>query len=97
MSELEEELLEPCSIAGEPTTVLDDEMLARSPGRAALELALQGLVDRGLTTKERAVNAGDPRLSDGRRIYADDWWDVNPAGRAAVGLPPRKVFSRPPG
>jgi hypothetical protein len=97
LSELERELLELCSMAGEPTTVLDEEMVACSPGRGALEMVLQGLVSRGLMTKARAINAGDPRRCDGQRIYEDDWWDVTPAGRAAIGLAPRKVFRNPPG
>lgn len=97
LSELERELLELCSMAGEPTTVLDEEMVASSPGREALELVLQGLARNGLMTKSRAINAGDPRRSDGQRIYEDDWWDVTPAGRDAIGLAPRKVFRTPPG
>jgi hypothetical protein len=67
LSALERELLELCSMAGEPTTVLDEEMVASSPGRGDLELVLQGLVDRGLMTTVRAINSGDPRWSDGRR------------------------------
>ena len=97
LSELERELLGLCSMAGEPTTVLDEEMVASSPGRGELELVLQGLVGRGLMTKARAINAGDPRRSDGQRIYEDDWWDVTSAGRAAIGSAPRKVFRNPPG
>jgi hypothetical protein len=60
-----------------------------------LELVLRGLVDRGLMTTTRAVNAGDPRRSDGQRGYGDDWWDLTPAGRAAIGLGPRKLFGSP--
>jgi hypothetical protein len=90
---LERELLELCSMAGEPTTVLDEGMLERSPGRAELELVLRGLVERGLMTTTRAVNAGDPRRSDGQRVYEDDWWDLTSAGRAAIGLGPRQVFT----
>jgi hypothetical protein len=97
LSALERELLELCSMAGEPTSVLDEEMVASSPGRGDLELVLQGLVERGLMTKGRAINAGDPRRSDGQRIYEDDWWDVTPAGRASIGLAPRTVFRNPPG
>jgi hypothetical protein len=92
---LERELLELCSMAGEPATVLDDEMFERSPGRTELELALRGLVERGLMTTTRALNAGDPRRSDGQRVYEDDWWALTPAGRAAIGLGPRKVFGSP--
>ena len=65
LSELERELLGLCSMAGEPTTVLDEEMVASSPGRGELELVLQGLVGRGLMTKARAINAGDPRRLTG--------------------------------
>jgi hypothetical protein len=92
LSALERELLELCSMAGEPTTVLDEEMVASSPGRGDLQFALQGLVNRGLMTTARAINSGDPRQSEGQRVYEDDWWDVTPAGRAAIGLPPRKAF-----
>jgi hypothetical protein len=35
LSRLERELLELCSMAGEPTTVLDEEMLERSPAVAS--------------------------------------------------------------
>jgi hypothetical protein len=94
---LERELLELCSMAGEPTTVLDEEMVASSPGRGDLEVVLRGLADRGLMTTVRAINAADPRRSDGQRVYEDDWWDVTPAGRAAIGLPPRKGFRHLPG
>jgi hypothetical protein len=97
LSALERELLELCSMAGEPSTGLDEEIVASSPGRRDLELVLQGLVDRGLMTTARAINAGDPRRSDGQRVYEDDWWDVTPAGRALIDLPPRKVFRNPPG
>jgi hypothetical protein len=86
LTDLQRELLELCSMAGEPTTVLDEEMLESSPGRAKLESTLRGLVEMGLMTTERAVNGGQPRRSDSERVYEDDWWDVTPAGRAAVGL-----------
>lgn len=89
LSDLQRELLELCSMAGEPTTVLDEEMLESSPGSAKLESTLRGLVEMGLMTTERAVNGGQPRRSAGERVYEDDWWDVTPAGRAAVGLPPK--------
>ena len=65
--------------------VLDEEMVVESPGRGDLELVLEGLVERGLMTKSRATNAGGPRRSDGQRIYEDDWWDVTPCRRPAVG------------
>lgn len=84
-------------MAGEPTTVLDEEMVACSPGRSALELVLQGLVNRGLMTKARAISAGDPRRSDGQRIYEDDWWDVTAGRRAAIGLAPCEAFRNPRG
>lgn len=53
-------------------------------GTSRLEVVLQGLVGRGLMSKAPAINAGDPRRSDGQRIYEDDWWDVTPVGRAAM-------------
>jgi hypothetical protein len=89
LTELERELLELISMAGEPTTVLDEEMLENSPGRGALEEILRGLLERGLVTRERAINAGSPRRSDGQRVYEDDWWDLTRAGRAAIGQKPR--------
>jgi hypothetical protein len=80
LSELERELLELASMAGETTTTLDEEMLESSPGRAVVEATLRGLLGRGLMTTNRGVYAG------GGRVYEDDWWDVTPAGRTAVGL-----------
>jgi hypothetical protein len=89
LTELERELLELISMAGEPTTVLDEEMLGSSPGRAVVEATLRGLSARGLLSAERAVNAGKPRRSDGERVYEDDWWDLTRAGRSALGQSPR--------
>lgn len=86
---LELELLELISMAGEPTTVLDEEMLESSPGRATVEATLRDLLGRGLLTTERAINAGLPRRIDGERVYEDDWWNLTRAGRAAIGLKPR--------
>jgi hypothetical protein len=45
-TDLERELLELCSMAGEPTTVLDEEMLENSPGRAIVESTLRELLAR---------------------------------------------------
>lgn len=84
VNELERTLLELCSMAGETTRQLDEEMLKVSPGRRALESALKGLVAHGLMTTRRGFD-----LPDGRRTYRDDWWDVTDAGRAAIGLPPK--------
>ena len=86
---LERELLELISMAGEPTTVLDEEMLESSPGRSEVEATLRGLLGRGLLITERAINAGAPRRSDGQSVYEDDWWELTRAGRAAVGQEPR--------
>lgn len=90
---LERELLECAGTAGETTTTLDEEMLEVSPGRAAVEAALLGLVDRGLMTTEVGIFGGIQRNRDDgrmvRRVYEDDWWAPTPAGRAAVGLPHR--------
>jgi hypothetical protein len=87
VTELERELLELCCMAGERTVVLDEELLEVSPGRAAVDAALNSLLARGLMSTKRVV-AGSPRRSDGSRVYEDDWWEVTPAGRAAIGLPP---------
>ncbi len=62
-------------MAGEPTTVLDQEMLESSPGRATVEATLRDLRSRGLLTTERAINARLPRRIDGERVYEDDWWN----------------------
>jgi hypothetical protein len=85
LSELERELLELCSMAGERTTVLDEELVDVSPGRAAIEVALTSLVARGLMSTKQVI-AASPRRSDGARRYPDDWWHTTPAGRAAIGL-----------
>lgn len=93
LSDLELELLELCSMAsnmGETTTTLDEEMLEVTPGRAAIEAALRGLVARGLMRTSRARFLGSMRLRDGRseeRDYEDDWWVVTREGRDAIGLP----------
>jgi hypothetical protein len=89
LTALEHELLELASMAGETTTTLDEEMLDASPGRQAVEAALDGLARRGLVTRSKGVYAGQPRRADGARVYEDDWWDVTAAGRRAIGLQPR--------
>jgi hypothetical protein len=92
LTSLERELLEICSMSGETTTTLDEEMLKVSPGRPAVDATLRGLAERGLMTTERGRYTGVQRSRDGRvfnRDYEDDWWDVTPAGRAATGLPPK--------
>jgi hypothetical protein len=76
-------------MAGEPTTVLDEEMLESSPGRAVVEATLRGRLARGLLSTERAVNAGQPRRSDGEHVYEDDWWELTLAGRRELGQTPR--------
>jgi hypothetical protein len=85
LTDLEHELLELCSMAGDPTTVLDEEMLEDSPGRATVERALRDLLARGLLSTKRGVSAS------GGRVYEDDWWDVTPAGREAIGRLPQAV------
>lgn len=42
LSELERELLELCSMASEPTTVLDEEMVTCLPGRRAWRWSCKG-------------------------------------------------------
>jgi hypothetical protein len=86
LTRLERELLELCSMAGETTTTLDEEMLEVSPGRAAVEATLRGLLARGLLTTNRATYTGD-------RLYEDDWWDLTENGRQAIGLPPKRPLS----
>jgi hypothetical protein len=41
LTELERELLKLCSLSGETTTTLHEEMLERDHGRAAVETALE--------------------------------------------------------
>jgi hypothetical protein len=94
LTALERELLELCSMSGETTTTLDDEMLEASPGRAIVEATLRSLLVRGLLTTERGTYGGRPRLSDHERVYDDDWWDVTARGRKAIGLPPKRSLSR---
>jgi hypothetical protein len=89
LTEFERTLLELCSMAGETTRLLDEKMLEASPGRAAVESALRGLVARGLMTTRRGFD-----LSGGWRAYRDNWWDVTDSGRAAIGLPPRSTTWR---
>ncbi len=66
MTPLERELLECCSMAGETTTTLDEEMLEMSPGRAVVEATLRDLLARGLVATSRGV------YSDAERVYEDD-------------------------
>lgn len=82
LREFERELLELISMSGEPTTVLDEEMLYDSPGRAVVAATLRGLLARRLVRSERAVNAP---ARDGERVHANDWWQLTRAGRAAIG------------
>jgi hypothetical protein len=70
-------------MAGETTTTLDQEMLENSPGRETVEATLRDLLNRGLVTTERG-----PHLASSGEVFDDDWWDLTPAGRAAIGLPP---------
>jgi hypothetical protein len=105
LTELERELLALASdgtTVGMTTTILDEEGLASSPGRAPVEATLRSLLARGLlrAERERWVGAHRPRdgihpLSEvGKRKavdvdFDDDWWIITDAGRAAIGLPPR--------
>jgi hypothetical protein len=47
LTDLERDLLECASMAGETTTTTDEEMLESSPGRAVIEATLRGLLERG--------------------------------------------------
>jgi hypothetical protein len=100
LTELERELIELCSMAGETTTTLHVEMLQSWHERAVVEAALRGLVRRGLMTTQRGSYAGiqrtRPRRAGGRAaieqvVYEDDYWDVTPAGRQAAGLAPTRI------
>lgn len=87
LSELEREVLERCSMAGETTTTLHEEMLESPPDRVTLQSTLRGLVGRGLMTSERGVYAGVQRSRGGSdRVYEDDWWDVTAAGRLSIDI-----------
>lgn len=87
LTDLERELLELCSMAGEPTILLDKEMLEDSPGRAIVEATLRGLRTRGLLTSERGIVASEQAARE------DDWRDLTATGREAIGLPPRPSLS----
>jgi hypothetical protein len=84
---LERELLEICSVSPETTTTLDEEMLAASPGRQALESVLRDLLDRGLMAMFRGTFAGMHRPRDRppeERVFDDDWWETTEVGRGAA-------------
>jgi len=108
LSDLERELLERVSIGGTRFGVspvcLDEELLESSPGRAAVETILLGLLVRGLVRSEWAAGGLTLRPRDGihplsevaerrtvHREYEGDWWILTDAGRAAIGLPPPSV------
>lgn len=90
LSELEREVLELCSMSGETSTTLHEEMLESPPDRATLESTLRGLASRGLMRTERGVYVGVQRSREAtrasHRVYEGDWWDVTPAGRRAIGI-----------
>jgi hypothetical protein len=89
LNELERELLELCSMSGETTTTLHEEMLEAPLDRGIVEATLRGLVERGLMTTSRGTYSGTQFARDGshgfERTYEDDWWDVTASGRAAIG------------
>jgi hypothetical protein len=64
LNALERDLLELCSMGGEPTTMLDEEILDPSPGRTIVEATLGGLLERGLVTTSREL----PSTRTGRGI-----------------------------
>jgi hypothetical protein len=89
LTELERELLALCSMSGETTTVLHEEMLEHDHDRSVVEAALQSLARRGLLSTYRAVYDGMQRArNDPSRVwhrrYEDDWWQVTAEGRRAV-------------
>jgi hypothetical protein len=102
---LERELLERVSIGGSrfgvATVCLDEELLESSPGRATVEVTLQGLLARGLVRSERGEGSITLRQRDGIHPLAEvaqrktidleydgDWWIITDVGRATIGLPP---------
>lgn len=87
LTELEIEILENCSMSGETTTTLEEELLEAPMERAALERTLRDLVRRGLLTTCRGTFSGVRRPRGGRSFsdtYEDDWWDVTSEGGAAL-------------
>jgi hypothetical protein len=89
LTELERELLELCSMSGETTTTLHEEMLEHDHDRFAVETALHGLARRGLLSTYRGVYDGVQRAREDpsrawHRRYEDDWWQVTAEGRRAV-------------
>jgi hypothetical protein len=89
---LERELLQALGAqsAGETAATLHD-VLAPSPGLAAIDATLRGLLARGLlATDRRTWFGGHQGTRVGRaidRVFGQDWWTVTNAGRAAIGLP----------
>jgi hypothetical protein len=107
LTDLERELLERISIGGAHFGVsldhLDEELLESSPGRPAVETALQELLDRDLVRSESSPTTSlltlrprdgiHPLSEAGKRKaisrdYDGDWWIITDVGRAAIGLPP---------
>jgi len=75
LTELERELLELCSMSGETTTTLDEEMLEESPGRETVEATLRGLLARGLLSTRRGLYAGLQFTRDGSRSWHREYED----------------------
>ena len=102
LTEFERELLQTC-VTGQPTTFICD-MLDSQRDREAVEATLRGLASRGLVTsehdpwgptREELVKSGKTDLPEYVTLE-DDWWDLTPAGRVAIGLPALKVFTYSP-
>jgi hypothetical protein len=108
LTDFERELLQVVAIGGSrfgvATDCVDEELLESSPGRAAVEQTLRGLVERGLVWSERSESVLTLRPRDGihplaeaaerntvHREYEGEWWILTEAGRAAIGLGPPEV------
>jgi predicted transcriptional regulator len=89
LTELERELLALCSLSGETTTTLHEEMLEHDHAGSTVETVLHGLARRGLLSTYRGVYDGVQRARDDPsrawdRRYEDDWWQVTAEGRRAL-------------
>jgi hypothetical protein len=102
LSDFERELLELLELGGSwfgvATASLDEELLAISPGAAAIEAVMGELCDRGLVRSELSAGSLSLRPRSGvdsehderavvHREFEARWWILTDEGRAAIGLP----------
>jgi hypothetical protein len=102
LTAFQRELLQTC-VTGQPTTFIRD-MLEPPRDREEVERTLRSLASRGLMTSEHdpwgparreLIESGKTDLPEYVTLE-EDWWDLTPAGRVAIGLPAYKRFSYSP-